>query len=69
MRTCAKMRCGAEPVVSISLRYQEREVVLSNLAPQRDPSILELCREHTARMTPPIGWVVRDERPALVPSR
>ncbi len=68
MRTCAKMRCGAEPVATISLRYQEREVVVSVLAPQRDPSILELCREHAAMMTPPLGWVIRDERAALVPS-
>jgi len=27
---------------------------------------LELCREHTAKMTPPVGWVVLDEREALI---
>jgi Protein of unknown function (DUF3499) len=66
MRVCAKMRCGAEPVAAISLRYQAREVVVSVLASERDPSVLELCREHTAKMTPPVGWVVLDERDALI---
>jgi hypothetical protein len=66
MRVCAKMRCGAEPVAAISLRYQAREVVVSVLASERDPSALELCREHTAKMTPPVGWVVLDERDALI---
>jgi hypothetical protein len=66
MRVCAKMRCGAEPVAAISLRYQAREVVVSMLASERDPSVLELCREHTAKMTPPVGWVVLDERDSLV---
>jgi hypothetical protein len=68
MRVCAKMRCGAEPVAAVSLRYQAREVVVSALASERDPAVLELCREHTARMTPPVGWVILDERAALVSS-
>lgn len=62
------MRCGADPSATVSLRYAEREVVIGDLLPQRDPNLLDLCDEHVARMTPPVGWVVRDERvsaPAL----
>ena len=62
MRTCNKMRCGAEPVVTVSLAYGDRAVLIEDLAPERDPSLLDLCREHAGRMTPPVGWTVRDRR-------
>jgi hypothetical protein len=60
------MRCSADPSATVRLRYAEREVVIGELLPQRDPNLLDLCDEHVARMTPPVGWVLRDERaPAL----
>lgn len=66
MRSCAKMRCGAEPVATVSLLYAEREVRIETLRAERDPHLLDLCREHIDRMTPPVGWTVRDARiPAL----
>ena len=68
MRTCAKMRCDAEPVATVSLGYAEREVVVVDLLEEPDRHLLDLCREHVDRMTPPVGWTVRDERtqvPAL----
>lgn len=66
MRTCAKMRCGAEPVATVSLRYAEREVAIDELLAERDRNLLDLCREHVERMTPPVGWTVRDARSAPV---
>jgi hypothetical protein len=63
------MRCSAEPATTISLRYVDREVVIGDLLPERDPNLLDLCDEHVSRMTPPVGWTVRDERanvPAVV---
>ena len=62
MRTCAKMRCDAEPVATVSLRYQERSVSIGDLLPERDRHLLDLCREHVDRMTPPVGWSVDDSR-------
>lgn len=62
MRTCAKMRCSHEPVVTVSLSYAERQVVVADLTAERDPNLLDLCREHNDRMTPPVGWTVRDLR-------
>ena len=56
------MRCGEPPAATVSLRYTDREVVVGDLLPQRDPNLLDLCAEHVARMTPPVGWTVRDER-------
>jgi hypothetical protein len=64
MRTCAKMRCGQPPVTTVALVYTERTVVISDLLPERDPNLLDLCAEHVERMTPPVGWVVVDERTA-----
>jgi len=61
------MRCGAEPVVTVALAYADRAVIIRDLAAERDPNLLDLCREHADRMTPPLGWTVRDARaPASV---
>jgi hypothetical protein len=62
MRICAKMRCGREPAATVSLSYEAREVVIVDLRPDRDPAVLDLCRDHLDRMTPPVGWTVRDGR-------
>lgn len=56
------MRCGAEPVATVALLYTAREVVIGDLIVRRDPNVLDLCREHVDRMTPPLGWTVRDGR-------
>lgn len=62
MRTCAKMRCDSEPVATVCLRYEDREVAIVDLMPERDRNLLDLCRAHVDRMTPPVGWRVRDSR-------
>lgn len=67
MRTCAKMRCDAEPIATVSLRYAEREVSIEPLLAERDRHLLDLCREHIDRLTPPVGWVVRDARIVTLP--
>ncbi len=56
------MRCDTEPAATVSLRYADRQVVIADLARERDPNLLDLCDEHVGRMTPPVGWTVRDER-------
>jgi hypothetical protein len=59
------MRCNADPAATVSLRYADREVVIADLVGERDPNLLDLCEEHTSRMTPPVGWTVRDDRAAV----
>jgi hypothetical protein len=56
------MRCDSEPAATVSLRYADRQVVIADLVGERDPNLLDLCDEHVGRMTPPVGWTVRDER-------
>lgn len=61
------MRCSADPAATVSLRYADREVVIADLIAERDPNLLDLCEEHVSRMTPPVGWTIRDDRvPASV---
>ncbi|HSL12261.1 MAG TPA: DUF3499 family protein [Actinomycetota bacterium] len=64
MRICAKMRCGTEPVATVTLAYAARQVIVGDLRSERDPNLLDLCREHVDRLTPPVGWSVRDDRAA-----
>jgi Protein of unknown function (DUF3499) len=69
MRTCAKMRCDGEPVSTITLAYSERVVLVGDLIADRDPNLLDLCWEHAQRMTPPVGWTIRDQRTAAAAVR
>jgi len=64
MRICAKMRCGAEPVATVSLVYAERRILVADLLRERDPNLLDLCREHVDRLRAPVGWRVDDVRGA-----
>ncbi len=51
-------------MATVTLVYQERQVVVADLRAERDPNLLDLCDEHVRRMTAPVGWVVRDLREA-----
>jgi hypothetical protein len=37
-------------------------VVVGDLAARFDPNLLELCGDHTARLTLPRGWLAEDRR-------
>lgn len=47
------------------LRYAAREVEVVPLVPDPDPNLVDLCAEHADRLTPPIGWSLRDSRAGL----
>jgi len=64
VRTCAKLRCRSRASVTLALRYGDREVLVEELAPDTDPSLVDLCLEHAERLTPPIGWRIVDLRVA-----
>jgi hypothetical protein len=46
----------------VALRYGDREVLVGDLTPEADPSLVDLCLEHAERLTPPIGWRIIDQR-------
>jgi hypothetical protein len=67
VRTCAKLRCRTVAAATVALRYGDRELLIDRLAPDTDPNLVDLCAEHTERLTPPIGWTIVDLRvPAAV---
>ncbi|MFB3738072.1 MAG: DUF3499 family protein [Candidatus Velamenicoccus archaeovorus] len=68
MRVCDKLRCRTEAVATVGLSYEARVVVIGELSREPNPNLLDLCSEHVRRLTPPIGWYVRDERPVLAPN-
>jgi Protein of unknown function (DUF3499) len=46
----------------VALRYGDREVLVGNLSPDTDPTLVDLCFDHAERLTPPIGWSIVDLR-------
>jgi hypothetical protein len=58
------MRCAARAVATIGLSYEQRTVVIGALVADPNPNLLDLCSDHVTRLTPPRGWIVRDERVA-----
>ncbi|MGH2635271.1 MAG: DUF3499 family protein [Actinomycetota bacterium] len=56
MRTCAKLRCRSRASATAAMRYGDREVIVGELSPDTDPALVDLCREHAERLTPPMGW-------------
>jgi len=59
---CARIDCRQPAVATVRLSYDARLVVIEDLAPEWSPYLLDLCIEHVDRLTPPIGWSLRDER-------
>lgn len=62
VRPCAKLRCRSRASATVTLRYEDREVVVGELAPEPDPTLVDLCGEHADRLTPPLGWRITDTR-------
>jgi Protein of unknown function (DUF3499) len=62
VRTCSKLRCEAPAATTVVLRYESREILIRGLTEKHDATLLDLCEEHAGRLTPPLGWAVRDDR-------
>lgn len=55
-------------MATVALRYQDRQVLVTDLRPEADRRLLDFCREHTRTLIAPIGWVLRDERASARPA-
>ena len=64
MRTCTRIGCNAFATATAVLRYQDRAIDLIDLVRERDPGLVDLCSDHVARLTPPLGWTIADLRVA-----
>jgi uncharacterized protein DUF3499 len=64
MRTCSRIGCPTFAVATAAMRYDERSILLLDLVADPDPGLVDLCPDHAARLTPPIGWTIADLRVA-----
>jgi len=62
VRTCSRIGCGAFATATAMLRYEDRAVEVIDLVRERDPGLVDLCPDHAARLTPPMGWTIADLR-------
>lgn len=44
------------------MRYQARELLITDLRPEPDRRLLDFCAGHARRMVAPVGWTIRDGR-------
>lgn len=61
-RTCARPGCPSPASSTLTFRYDPREVLLEDLADEREPESYDLCAGHAERTGPPHGWRLDDRR-------
>ena len=64
MRTCTRIGCSTFAVATAAMRYEERRILLLDLVTDPEPGLVDLCPDHAARLTPPMGWTIADLRVA-----
>ena len=61
-RLCTKSGCSEHAVATLTYEYQNSQVWIDSLTPEREPHSYDLCRDHARRLTAPRGWDVVDRR-------
>ena len=61
-RLCTKTGCSEQATATLTYEYQNSQVWIDGLTPEREPHSYDLCRDHARRLTAPRGWDVVDRR-------
>lgn len=61
-RSCSRPGCPSPAAATLTFAYAERQVVVEDLADEREPSAYDLCIAHADRTAPPHGWELADDR-------
>ena len=61
-RMCTKTGCSEHAAATLTYEYQNSQVWIDGLTPEREPHSYDLCRDHARRLTAPRGWDVVDRR-------
>lgn len=56
IRRCARSRCKAPAVATMTSSYQQATSVIGPLSPTPQPGSLDFCAEHARSVTVPVGW-------------
>lgn len=62
MRWCRKTGCSQVGAASCEFNYTTREIWITELNLDPDPTCYDLCEEHAERFVAPVGWVLHDTR-------
>jgi hypothetical protein len=68
-RICARPGCRRHASATLSYRYADRVVWITELTSEAHPMTHDMCDDHAATVRVPRGWELRDERPtaAMLP--
>jgi hypothetical protein len=58
LRRCTRTACGRPAVATLTYVYADSTAVVGPLATFAEPHCYDLCAEHAARLTAPLGWEV-----------
>jgi len=56
VRQCSRTACAEPAVVTLTYEYGRSQVWLDALTAERDPHGYDLCADHAARLSVPVGW-------------
>jgi hypothetical protein len=65
IRQCSRTACAAPAAVTLTYEYARSQVWLDALSDERDPHGYDLCADHAARLSVPLGWHLVDRRRPL----
>jgi hypothetical protein len=55
-RRCSRIACGRAAIATLTYVYADSTAVVGPLATSAEPHSYDLCEEHAARLTAPLGW-------------
>ena len=61
-RQCSRTACAAPAAVTLTYEYGRSQVWIDDLTPDREPHGYDLCADHAARLSVPLGWHLADRR-------
>ncbi|WP_146363630.1 DUF3499 domain-containing protein [Arthrobacter yangruifuii] len=56
LRQCSRSACSHPAVATLTYVYSDSTAVLGPLATYAEPHCYDLCADHSARLTAPLGW-------------
>jgi hypothetical protein len=56
VRICSRTACKESAVFTLTYVYRDSTAVLGPLAAYVEPHCYDLCADHAARLTAPMGW-------------
>ncbi|WP_353843921.1 DUF3499 domain-containing protein [Brevibacterium sp. RIT 803] len=70
VRLCSKVSCSRSAAATMTYVHADACVVIGPLSRRAEPGAHDLCADHAAKLTPPVGWqLIRIEGEQAPPER